>query len=789
MRSSGPLTQVHMIASDTELPHSDFFSSDSSLLSFRLSIPSTLPKDNSNMSGDLDEFFRQQDLIFSMPDETVDEYFERISKWEEKLASRSARSRRPGSSTHTVLDLPDLSTSHEQAKDAKLKHKTTHGDGTGDAQTDHQPTKRVRIDTTVHDRSGVIPSITPALGNTTGTAGSGVLQVKSTTQDRSRPQEDPRSVPLASLAEGEDSIILWSENSRIGKPLNKATHGSSSVQRSIKPAAQDRGVTGTNNTEKDKPSKEQAIRPRDTVLKTSSAPATKSSVRNVATLPTSNLAKESPATKQTRHKNSATAPAAGPSRQPAATASRVKKANNNRPSKYSMDENSTDGSDGERKRAAPDFLLYPPNKRQENETRPTPLFGGNGGSSSLNAFKSVRVTSAQDDPLAQFYEKARADRDAVWLGEDGQESPLGASEKSQDKKGKSSKRGFTCDEKGPPSKCVNQDIVDKLQELQAIHEARPTKDDKWRVYAYRKAIAAIRRYSKRITSRDEAFKISGVGSKTADKIEEILETGDLRRIQYENTPDVKATAIFRGIYGVGQQIAWQWYAAGCRTLEDVKARKGDIKVSAVQEIGIKYYADINDRMPRVEVQGIFDRIKPIALKLDPVLFIEVMGSFRRGKADCGDIDILITRPTDDGRTHRGILRQLLRRLHQEGILTEDLSVPDDPDDLEAVYRGLCRRDQNSRHRRIDFLVVPWKSRGVALLYYTGDDIFNRAMRYKANTMGYSLNQRGLYAGVVRDTHDRTKKTNTGNIIASETEEEIFRILGIPWQEPHERIRS
>ncbi|EPQ56002.1 Nucleotidyltransferase [Gloeophyllum trabeum ATCC 11539] len=166
-----------------------------------------------------------------------------------------------------------------------------------------------------------------------------------------------------------------------------------------------------------------------------------------------------------------------------------------------------------------------------------------------------------------------------------------------------------------------------------------------------------------------------------------------------------------------------------------------------------------------------------------------MGSFRRGKADCGDIDILITRPTDDGRTHSGIIRRLLWILHRKEILTEDLSIPDDLDDLECVYRGLCRKDKDSRRRRIDFLTVPWKSRGAALLYYTGDDIFNRAMRLKANVMGYSLNQRGLYAGVVRDPSNRTVKLNEGNIIASETEEEIFRILGVPWQEPHERVRS
>ena len=39
--------------------------------------------------------------------------------------------------------------------------------------------------------------------------------------------------------------------------------------------------------------------------------------------------------------------------------------------------------------------------------------------------------------------------------------------------------------------------------------------------------------------------------------------------------------------------------------------------------------------------------------------------------------------------------------------------------------------------------------------------FNRAMRLKANRHGFSLNQRGLYAGVLRDPHDRQKKVCEG----------------------------
>jgi DNA polymerase lambda len=91
----------------------------------------------------------------------------------------------------------------------------------------------------------------------------------------------------------------------------------------------------------------------------------------------------------------------------------------------------------------------------------------------------------------------------------------------------------------------------------------------------------------------------------------------------------------------------------------------------------------------------------------------------RGKKDCGDIDILITRPVDDGKNHHGVVKTLIRKLHEIELLTEDLSLPEDWDDLECTYRGLCKLPhEGKRRRRIDILAVPWQSRGAALLYYT-----------------------------------------------------------------------
>lgn len=75
----------------------------------------------------------------------------------------------------------------------------------------------------------------------------------------------------------------------------------------------------------------------------------------------------------------------------------------------------------------------------------------------------------------------------------------------------------------------------------------------------------------------------------------------------------------------------------------------------------------------------------------------------------------------------------------------------------------------------------------------------------------SLNQRGLFGGVVRSVKDPSVKTNEGSftvlfstlsiywftdarlcighLLACETEKEILDILEVPWQEPHERVRA
>jgi len=74
--------------------------------------------------------------------------------------------------------------------------------------------------------------------------------------------------------------------------------------------------------------------------------------------------------------------------------------------------------------------------------------------------------------------------------------------------------------------------------------------------------------------------------------------------------------------------------------------------------------------------------------------------------------------------------------------------------------------------------------GAALLYFTGNDIFNRNMRLLASKKGMRLNQHMLFKDVMRGP-GRTK-LNEGTVVGGQDEKRIFDILGVPWHPPEHR---
>ena len=124
---------------------------------------------------------------------------------------------------------------------------------------------------------------------------------------------------------------------------------------------------------------------------------------------------------------------------------------------------------------------------------------------------------------------------------------------------------------------------------------------------------------------------------------------------------------------------------------------------------------------------------------------------------------------------------LVDDLYKNKFLTHCLATSHSDDG--SKWHGVSRLS-NGIHRRLDLLFVPWKERGAAFIYFTGNDIFNRSLRLLASKKGMGLNQRGLFKDTLRGP-GRVKITR-GTCIASETEEEIFCILGVPWRPPELR---
>ncbi|XP_069673983.1 DNA polymerase lambda-like isoform X4 [Periplaneta americana] len=316
-----------------------------------------------------------------------------------------------------------------------------------------------------------------------------------------------------------------------------------------------------------------------------------------------------------------------------------------------------------------------------------------------------------------------------------------------------------------------------VAELQKLLDAFRTSGDQWRAYGYEKAIRAIKTYGSDITSYEEAAAIPGVGSKMATKICEILTSGQLRKVdEICGNEKNRVVELFTQVWGVGPATAQGWYQQGFRTLEDLRTKAN---LTKQQQIGMKHFDDIQDRIPREEVEEIAAVVKKAALVIEPKLKVELCGSYRRGKETCGDVDVMITKP--DNATD--ILTELMAQLKKSGFITDDL-VNIEVNRNQKKYLGLCRLPgPNRKHRRLDIFVVPQSEYAPALMHYTGSALFNRSIRLLASRKGMSLSEHSLVAGVVRQGRD---KLNDGHVVPTPTEESIFEALELEYRPAEER---
>ncbi|RCV21019.1 hypothetical protein SETIT_4G104600v2 [Setaria italica] len=305
-----------------------------------------------------------------------------------------------------------------------------------------------------------------------------------------------------------------------------------------------------------------------------------------------------------------------------------------------------------------------------------------------------------------------------------------------------------------------------------------------RSFSYYKAIPVIEKLPFKIESAEQVKDLPTIGKSLRDHINEIVTTGKLSKLEhFENDEKVRTISLFGEVWGVGPATAVKLYEKGHRTLDDLRK---DESLTNAQRIGLKYFDDIKQRIPRHEVSEMEKILQDVGKDILPGVIIVCGGSYRRGKATCGDMDIVITHP--DGESHVGFLPKFVQRLKEINFLREDLIFSihsvDGTDSGVDTYFGLCTYPGRELRHRIDLKVYPRNRYACGLLAWTGNDVLNRRLRLLADSKGYVLDDTGLYLATRGSGGKHAGRSDA--IVNCHTEKDVFDTLGFPWLEPHER---
>ena len=360
----------------------------------------------------------------------------------------------------------------------------------------------------------------------------------------------------------------------------------------------------------------------------------------------------------------------------------------------------------------------------------------------------------------------------------------------------------------------NKQLAQVFRKLAKLLQEAPIQEtDDWRAYMFSLIAGRLERIGFDIDFRDatklQRFReTKGVGDSTVNIAREFLETGSVSRIdELINDPDRVAMRTMMKIWGVGKVTATKLVQKGLRSLGDVKKaiEDGSVVFDRNQYLGLIYYDDIQLEMSRSEVKEIGDIVSTFIHRRYPSAVVTVMGSYRRGKERCGDVDILIVDKEQDDSIHPRALGETIDDLRLAGHLVHHLThvsgmkrdmyetlSPSIASKLTkprkygterggthtcSSYMGIFKSPLvENRVRRVDIKFYPYRERVFASLYFTGNGHFNRSMRlWATRKFNYTLNDHGLFHC---DSGDR--------IIEASSEKEVFEKLKMIWKEPSER---
>jgi DNA polymerase (family 10) len=218
------------------------------------------------------------------------------------------------------------------------------------------------------------------------------------------------------------------------------------------------------------------------------------------------------------------------------------------------------------------------------------------------------------------------------------------------------------------------------------------------------------------------------------------------------------------IQGLGPKAVGRLRAElGVQSVDDLRRVLTERKLRALKGFGVKSEEKLATALARLDEQGALERTPisvalPLAervvarmLEVPGVTHASYCGSLRRFAETIGDIDVVVA-----ATEARPAMEALVAMSFIDHVLVRG----------DAKTSVVTRRGT-----QIDLRVVEPKQLGAARLYFTGSKGHNIKLRQRALARGWTLNEYALSA------------IDGGQIIASETEEQIYDALGLPWIAP------
>ncbi|MBU0549208.1 MAG: DNA polymerase/3'-5' exonuclease PolX [Candidatus Omnitrophica bacterium] len=314
--------------------------------------------------------------------------------------------------------------------------------------------------------------------------------------------------------------------------------------------------------------------------------------------------------------------------------------------------------------------------------------------------------------------------------------------------------------KGPDRERISE-IFNSIARILEIKQ-----DNRFRIRAYQRAAGNLRDLSQdlgTLIKEDRLFDIPGVGRDLAGKIKEIAATGKLKYYEELKKSIPSGLLDLLNIPSVGPKTAWDLYQKlKIKNIQDLEqAIENDklsglfgIKEKTVENIrqGLLLFKKGKERMPlALAIQAADEFMLPLS-ELDCIGNISPAGSLRRRKDTVRDIDILIesnkpSRVMDSFTGLPGVKKIQAKGKTKSSVL-------------------------NKQDIQVDCRVVPAKSFGAALLYFTGSKNFNIKLRRLAMRMGLKINEYAISSG--------------NKYLAGRSEKDIFKILKMSYLAPELR---